>query len=133
MQKRLLAHPKVTVLWNSEPVEALGDGDLLQSIAVRNTKTGERSELPVAGLFYAIGSSFLSWSRDMRSVTDLTIRRSGHEPATKLVAGQLDLDNDGYLYVKPGTTKTSVEGVYGAGDVADKVRYLFPLVLPLPR
>ena len=55
MAKRLLAHPKVTVLWNSEPIEAKGDGDLLSSITLRNTKTGETSDLPVNGLFYAIG------------------------------------------------------------------------------
>lgn len=58
MAKRLLAHPKVTVMWNSAPVECKGDGDLLQSIAVKNTKTGELSDLKVNGLFYAIGSFF---------------------------------------------------------------------------
>lgn len=60
MAKRLLAHPKVTVMWNSAPVECKGDGDLLQSIAVKNTKTGELSDLKVNGLFYAIGSFFFS-------------------------------------------------------------------------
>lgn len=55
MASRLLAHPKVTVMWNSEPIEAKGDGDLLQSIAVRNTKTGEITDLKANGLFYAIG------------------------------------------------------------------------------
>jgi thioredoxin reductase (NADPH) len=55
MAKRLLAHPKVTVLWNSEPIEAKGDGDLLTSITLRDTKSGETRDLPVNGLFYAIG------------------------------------------------------------------------------
>lgn len=59
MSKRLLAHPKVTVLWNTVPTEAKGDGDLLQAIEIKDTKTGETKDLPVNGLFYAIGE--LSW------------------------------------------------------------------------
>ncbi|KAL8280284.1 hypothetical protein RQP46_007398 [Phenoliferia psychrophenolica] len=98
MAKRLLAHPKVTVLWNSEPIEAKGDGDLLQSIAVRDTKTGAVSDLPVNGLFYAIG----------------------HEPATTLIRGQVAVDSDGYIVTEPGTSLTSVKGVFAAGDVQDK-------------
>ncbi|KAM0755109.1 thioredoxin reductase [Meredithblackwellia eburnea MCA 4105] len=98
MAKRLLAHPKVTVLWNTAPVEAKGDGDLLQSITIKDTKTGEVKDLPVNGLFYAIG----------------------HEPATSLIKGQLALDNDGYIITEPGTSVTSVKGVFAAGDVQDK-------------
>lgn len=55
MAKRLLAHPKVTVLWNTQPLEAKGDGDLLQSIRIKDTKSGEEKDLAVNGLFYAIG------------------------------------------------------------------------------
>jgi thioredoxin reductase (NADPH) len=98
MAKRLTTHPKVTVLWNTVPVEATGDGDLLKGLSIKNLKTGEESSLQVNGLFYAIG----------------------HEPATALVRGQLDCDEDGYIKTKPGTTQTSVEGVFAAGDVQDK-------------
>ncbi|KAK4701471.1 beta-glucan synthesis-associated protein KRE6, partial [Phenoliferia sp. Uapishka_3] len=98
MAKRLLSHPKVTVLWNSEPIEAKGDGDLLNAIAVRDTKTGEVKDLPVNGLFYAIG----------------------HEPATSLIKGQVAVDSDGYVITEPGTSLTSVKGVFAAGDVQDK-------------
>ena len=55
MAKRLLSHPKVTVLWNTVPVEAKGDGDLLQTLVIKDVKTGEQKDLPVNGLFYAIG------------------------------------------------------------------------------
>ena len=57
MAKRLVQHPKVTVMWNTVATECKGDGDLLQSLALQNTKTGETSELQVNGLFYAIGLS----------------------------------------------------------------------------
>lgn len=98
MAKRLQSHPKVTILWNSQPVEAKGDGDLLQSIEYKDTRSGETKSLPVNGLFYAIG----------------------HEPATTLVKDQLELDADGYIKTVPGTSLTSVKGVFAAGDVQDK-------------
>ncbi|GAA97289.1 uncharacterized protein L969DRAFT_91864 [Mixia osmundae IAM 14324] len=98
MAKRLTTHPKVTVMWNSEPLEAKGDGDLLQAITVKNKKSGETKDLPVNGLFYAIG----------------------HDPATNLVRDQLDVDADGYIITKPGTAETSIKGVFAAGDVQDK-------------
>lgn len=98
MAKRLTTHPKVTVLWNTVATECKGDGDLLQSLAIKDVKTGETKDLPVNGLFYAIG----------------------HEPATALVKGQLQLDSDGYILTVPGTTQTSVKGVFAAGDVQDK-------------
>jgi thioredoxin reductase (NADPH) len=98
MAQRALAHPKIEVLWNTAPVEAKGDGDLLTSLAIKNTQTGELSDLPVNGLFYAIG----------------------HEPATALVKGQLKTDDDGYIVTTPGTSYTSVKGVFAAGDVQDK-------------
>ncbi|SCZ97257.1 BZ3500_MvSof-1268-A1-R1_Chr4-2g07092 [Microbotryum saponariae] len=106
MANRLLKHPKVTVLWNTEPVEAKGDGDLLQALVIKDTKTGETKDLPINGLFYAI---------------DLVCNgTAGHEPATSLVRGQLKTDEDGYIITEPGTSLTSVKGVFAAGDVQDK-------------
>jgi len=98
MAKRLLNHPKVEVLWNTVPIECKGDGDLLSHIATKNVKTGEEKDLQVNGLFYAIG----------------------HEPATSLVRDQVDCDRDGYVITTPGTSMTSVKGVFAAGDVQDK-------------
>ncbi|KZT64182.1 thioredoxin reductase [Daedalea quercina L-15889] len=98
MAKRLLNNPKVTILWNTVAVECQGDGDLLNNLRIKNVLTGEEKDLPVNGLFYAIG----------------------HEPATALVRGQLQTDPEGYIITVPGTTQTSVKGVFAAGDVQDK-------------
>ncbi|CAG8508090.1 3414_t:CDS:10 [Ambispora gerdemannii] len=98
MANRLLSNPKVTVIWEHIPIEAKGDGKLLKSIQLKNTKTGQERELSVNGLFYAIG----------------------HTPATKLVEGQLVLDEEKYIVTQPDSTVTSVEGVFAAGDVQDK-------------
>ena len=98
MAKRLQNHPKVTILWNTVAVECQGDGDLLNNLRIKNIVSGEEKDLPVNGLFYAIG----------------------HEPATSLVKGQLEMDADGYIKTKPGTPLTTVEGVFAAGDVQDK-------------
>ncbi|KAJ7209559.1 thioredoxin reductase [Mycena pura] len=98
MAKRLLSNRKITVLWNTVATECVGDGDLLQSLRIKNSLTGEEKDLPVSGLFYAIG----------------------HEPATALVRSQLQTDSDGYIITVPGTTQTSVKGVFAAGDVQDK-------------
>jgi len=100
MAKRLLAHKSVTVKWNTVGVEIKGDAKtgLMSQMVVKNVKTGETETLEASGLFYAIG----------------------HDPATALVKGQLDMDADGYIITKPGTTLTSVEGVFAAGDVQDK-------------
>lgn len=86
------------MLWNTTAVECQGDGDLLNNLRIKNVKTGEERDLPVNGLFYAIG----------------------HEPATALVRDQLQTDEDGYILTVPGTAQTSVRGVYAAGDVQDK-------------
>merc|ERR1711939_414370 len=99
MAKRALSHPKITVLWNTIPLEAKGDGEVLTSLRLKDTKTNEERDLEVNGLFYAIG----------------------HVPATELVKGQLELDEDGYIKTKPGTPETSVDGVFAAGDVQDKI------------
>lgn len=85
-------------MWNTVALECLGDGELLQSLRIKNTVTGKEEELKVNGLFYAIG----------------------HEPATAIVRNQLQTDADGYIVTVPGTTQTSVKGVFAAGDVQDK-------------
>nr|CAD1825380.1 unnamed protein product [Ananas comosus var. bracteatus] len=100
MQARALGNPKIEVLWNSEVAEAYGEGESgpLAGVKIRNVVTGEISDLKVSGLFFAIG----------------------HEPATKFLGGQLELDAEGYVVTKPGSTHTSVRGVFAAGDVQDK-------------
>lgn len=96
MQERALANPKLTVRWNSEVVEARG-ADALESLLLRDTVTGEESGIPAAGLFIAIG----------------------HDPRSGLVAGQLALDDDGYVLVSSPTTRTALDGVFAAGDLVD--------------
>ncbi|KAJ4714010.1 Thioredoxin reductase [Melia azedarach] len=100
MQNRAFTNPKIEVVWNSVVVEAYGEGEkkVLAGLKLKNVVTGEVSDLKVSGLFFAIG----------------------HEPATKFLDGQLNLDSDGYIITKPGTTQTSVRGVFAAGDVQDK-------------
>jgi thioredoxin reductase (NADPH) len=99
MQKRVIDHEKVDILWDSVVDSAYGnEKGLLGGVKVRNVKTGEITDLPVAGLFFAIG----------------------HEPATKFLDGQINLDEDGYIQTEPGTTKTNIPGVFAAGDVQDK-------------
>ncbi|KAF5762526.1 putative thioredoxin-disulfide reductase [Helianthus annuus] len=100
MQQRALSNSKIEVIWNSAVVEAYGEEgkNVLGGLKVKNVVSGEVSDLKVNGLFFAIG----------------------HEPATKFLDGQLELDSDGYVVTKPGTTITSVKGVFAAGDVQDK-------------
>ncbi|KAG0473618.1 hypothetical protein HPP92_015475 [Vanilla planifolia] len=100
MQARTLNNPKIEVVWNSNVVEAYGEkeGGALGGVKLKNVVTGEITNLVVSGLFFAIG----------------------HEPATKFLGGQLELDSDGYVVTKPGTTQTSLSGVFAAGDVQDK-------------
>lgn len=97
MQDRALSNPKITVHWNTQPVDVVGEGDRMTGIKVRNTQTEEESVLEVKGLFYAIG----------------------HTPNTSLFKGQLELDEVGYIATKHGSVETSVEGVFAAGDVQD--------------
>ncbi|KNZ56186.1 thioredoxin reductase [Puccinia sorghi] len=85
-------------LMNHPKAKAKGDGNLLNSLVVQDAKTGEQRTIDINGLFYAIG----------------------HEPATALVRGQLKTDEDGYICTKPGTSETSIPGVFAAGDVQDK-------------
>src|SRR3954466_15809048 len=101
LQDRLFAHPDIKIIWDSEVVQFVGGGDpeALVGLDVRNRLIGEVTRLPVEGAFVAIG----------------------HSPATELFKGQLDLDPEGYIVVEPGTTRTSVPGVFASGDVMDKI------------
>ncbi|WP_367321990.1 thioredoxin-disulfide reductase [Streptomyces sp. HUAS ZL42] len=96
MQERAFADPKIKFVWDSEVAEIQGDPKLA-GLKLRNVKTGELSDLPVTGLFIAIG----------------------HDPRTELFKGQLDLDEEGYLKVDAPSTRTNLTGVFGAGDVVD--------------
>ncbi|MET9359955.1 thioredoxin-disulfide reductase [Streptomyces sp. NPDC006632] len=96
MQERALADEKIKFAWDSEVAEIHGD-QKLSGLTLRNTKTGATSELPVTGLFIAVG----------------------HDPRTELFKGQLDLDEEGYLKVAAPSTRTNLTGVFGAGDVVD--------------
>jgi thioredoxin reductase (NADPH) len=98
MVHRVLDHDKIEVLWDSVVEEVLGD-DAVTALRVRNVKSGDEHQLAVDGMFVAIG----------------------HTPNTGVFAEWLDLDADGYIITEPGTTKTSVEGVFAGGDVVDKV------------
>jgi thioredoxin reductase (NADPH) len=100
LQDRLFAHKSVKVIWNSEVDEFLsgGEPEALTGLRLKNRVTGEMSEIEVDGAFVAIG----------------------HKPATELFGGQLDLDEDGYLAVETGSTRTNIPGVFACGDVMDK-------------
>ena len=99
MANRLLANKKVTVRFNTVATEVRGGEDKLMShLVVRDTVTGKEEVVEANGLFYAVG----------------------HDPATELVKGQVDMDSENYIITKPGTTLTSVAGVFAAGDVQDK-------------
>lgn len=98
MQDRALANPKINFRWNTAVDEVIGDGRV-EKLRLRDTVTDERSHLDVSGLFVAIG----------------------HDPNTKLFESQLDLDDNGYIVTQPSSTRTSVDGVFAAGDVQDHV------------
>lgn len=101
LQARLFAHPKVQVIWNSTVQEIVGGGtpEVVTGVRLRDTRTGGGSVLPVDGVFIAIG----------------------HSPTTSVFAGQIEMDSEGYISTAPGSTRTSVPGVFAAGDVQDKV------------
>ena len=98
MQDRAFANPKIEFRWNSRVTGVKGSGRV-EALELRDVETGADSELAVTGLFVAIG----------------------HDPNTKLFAGQVDLDDGGYIVTKAGSTVTSVPGVFAAGDVQDHV------------
>tara|TARA_B100000686_G_scaffold181723_1_gene188746 strand:- start:502 stop:1449 length:948 start_codon:yes stop_codon:yes gene_type:complete len=100
MQKRTIDHEKISIFWDTVVEEVLGNSkEGMTSLKVRNLKTNEICEHPFTGLFIAIG----------------------HTPNTSLFKDQLELDENGYIKVTPGTTFTSVEGVFASGDVQDHV------------
>jgi thioredoxin reductase (NADPH) len=99
MQKRLLDNDKIEVAWSSVVDEVLGDASSgVTGVRLRNVKTGETRDVPCAGMFVAIG----------------------HHPNTEVFAGQVEMDDKGYIALAEGHTRTSVEGVFAAGDVADQ-------------
>uniref|UniRef100_A0A7R9VYQ0 FAD/NAD(P)-binding domain-containing protein n=2 Tax=Chlamydomonas euryale TaxID=1486919 RepID=A0A7R9VYQ0_9CHLO len=97
MQKKALSNKKISVLWMHEVAEAYGSEAGLEGVKVVNKSTGEVSDLAISALFFAIG----------------------HSPATKFLDGQLELDDFGYIKCLPGSSETSVPGVFAAGDVKD--------------
>ena len=100
MQERARANAKIRFLWNSEIAEVFGEeGKRVTAGKLRDTATGALIDMAIDGVFVAIG----------------------HKPNTEFLQGQLPLDAAGYLRVNPGTSYTSVEGVFAAGDVFDKV------------
>ena len=96
MQERALSNPKIEMRWNAQ-VTALHGEQQLESITLRDTVTGEESQLAVGGLFVAIG----------------------HRPNTDLFRGILDMEDTGYLVTRPGSTYTNIDGVFACGDVQD--------------
>ncbi|NYI05416.1 thioredoxin-disulfide reductase [Allostreptomyces psammosilenae] len=96
MQKRAFDDPKLNIAWNKQVVELHGSPKL-SALTVRDTVTGETSELPMTGLFIAVG----------------------HDPRTELFTGQLELDEAGYVVVDAPSTRTSLTGVFACGDVVD--------------
>jgi thioredoxin reductase (NADPH) len=100
MQERARANAKIRFLWNTEVVEVMGEVNRrVTGVRLRDTVTGAASELAIDGVFVAIG----------------------HKPNTEFLQGQLPMDAKGYLRIVPGTSRTSVEGVFAAGDVHDSI------------
>ncbi len=96
MQDRAFANPKIEYAWNSA-VSSINGGDALESLTLTDTRTGQTRDLPATGLFIAIG----------------------HDPRSELVKGQVDLDDEGYVLVQPGSTATNLSGVFASGDLVD--------------
>jgi len=96
MQDRAMANTKISFVWDTEVIDVTG-ADKVTGVRLRNVKTGEESDLAVGGLFVAIG----------------------HDPRSELLAGQIDLDDEGYVVVQHPTTATNQPGVFAAGDVVD--------------
>jgi thioredoxin reductase (NADPH) len=99
MQQRAFDNPKIEFVWDTVVTEAVGQDGKLTGVRMQNAKTGEESTRDAGGLFIAIG----------------------HDPATKLFEGHVDLDDAGYVRVEPFTSRTSVEGVFAGGDCVDHV------------
>lgn len=102
MQDRVLNNPKITVIWNSVLDDITGETEPFKKVTgvrLMDTVTGEKSEMPIDGVFIAIG----------------------HKPNSDLFKGILDMNEVGYLKVQPGSTRTNIPGVFAAGDVADAI------------
>ncbi len=101
LQNRLLKSPKIKILWNKKIIEFFGSKNpiSLEKIILEDTINHKHSELPVSGVFIAIG----------------------HNPATSLFVNKLNMDKENYIITKPDSTETSIEGVFAAGDVKDKI------------
>ena len=101
LQKKLMDNKKIEIIWDSVIEDVIGQKDPknVTGIKIKNIKSNSVSELKINGLFIAIG----------------------HDPATSLFRGQLDMDKDGYIITKPDSTATKIPGVYAAGDVKDKI------------
>ena len=99
MQDRLLKHDRIEVLWNREVAEVLGDDSGVSGLRLASTSGEDDLEIAVQGMFVAIG----------------------HDPATVAFAGVVDLDDEGYILAEKGGTRTSVEGIFAAGDCVDKI------------
>jgi thioredoxin reductase (NADPH) len=101
LQRRLFEHPKVRVVWDSvvEEITSTGHPPAVDGVRIRNVRTGAESHIPLEGVFVAIG----------------------HSPNTAPFRSAVALDGEGYVVTAPGTTRTSVPGVFAAGDVQDKV------------
>src|SRR3989344_4756437 len=98
MQDRLLANPKIKVLWNTLPLAVTGD-KAVTGVEIKNAKTQQEQEISAGGFFYAIG----------------------HLPNTTFLENQVELDPTGYIKTRPGTTQTNIPGIFACGDVQDKV------------
>jgi thioredoxin reductase (NADPH) len=98
---RIEQHPKTRIIWDSVVEEVLGSGEpnTVSGVRLKNLKTGAVDTIAADGLFIAIG----------------------HTPATEIFHGQLDMDEEGYIRTAPDSTKTSIPGVFAAGDVKDKI------------
>ncbi|NDG96000.1 MAG: thioredoxin-disulfide reductase [Actinobacteria bacterium] len=96
MAERVLTNEKIEPVWNSQVVDVLGE-DKVNGIVIEDTITGDTRELPVTGLFIAIG----------------------HDPRSELIAGQIDLDDEGYVLVDAPSTRTNLPGVFACGDLVD--------------
>ena len=101
LQKKLMNNKKIEIIWDSVVEDVLGDKKpkSVKGLKIKNIKSNKISELKIDGLFIAIG----------------------HDPATSLFKGQLDMDKDGYVVTKPDSTVTNIPGVFAAGDVKDKI------------
>ena len=98
MQQRAMNDKKIEFVWNSEVAEILGE-EKVTGLKLKDTVTGQEKNLAITGLFVAIG----------------------HEPRSELLSGQIDLDPNGYVLTKSGSTKTNIEGVFACGDLVDHV------------